>query len=311
MARSTSGIVAALRLRFNRGWNLFKDALLGDKLYYQLPTVNEAAGLAANSPTEANPCQTLAQMTTHIAVATAHHTNVNDPTADQKAGLAANTPSAANPVLTNGQVSTDRQAALAGTVGTPSAANKYATADDMAVARAENTDGKIPCSVEDALAISGVWTGSYNATAHSREVTRTAAAASEVVAIPLRAPGLRTTASRGRKITGVRVAYQNSGALAVDFTVDVFKRPLPANGATAHANGTSLLGAATYDTDHDTAAERLAAGDHCMQVTFETPAYLDGGELTLEATANDTGGAGTATTCISGIELIYSETLVD
>jgi len=286
MARSTYGITAAFATRLNRGWNVLKEVLLGTKLYAQLPTIDEAAGLAANSPTEANPCQTLAQMTAHIAVATAHHTNANDPTASQKL-------------------------ALAGTVGTPSGTNQFATADDMGVARAENTDGKIPCSVTDALAISGTWTPAYNATAHSHEVTRTAAAASEVVAIPLRAPGLRTTASKGRKITGVRVAYQNSGALAVDFDVDVFKRPLPANGANAHANGASLKGATTYDADHDTPAKRYAAGNHCMQVTFETPAYLDGGELTMEATANDTGGAGTATTCISGIELLYSETLID
>lgn len=207
--------------------------------------------------------------------------------------------------------SSDQKAALAGTVGTPSGTNKYVTKDDIDVVRAVNTDGKIPCSVSSALAISGTWAVAYDATAHSHKVTRAGAAGAEKCAIPLRVPGLRTTASKGRRIKGVRVAYVNSAELQVDVDVDVFERPLPANGANAHANGVSLLGTQTYDSDHDTAAKRKASGNHCMEVTFQTPAYLDGGELSLEVTADDTGGAGTATTAVSGVELLYDEALVD
>jgi len=53
----------------------------------RLPTTNEKAGIAANTPTAANPLQTAAEITTHTGVATAHHSNANDPSAGEKTAI--------------------------------------------------------------------------------------------------------------------------------------------------------------------------------------------------------------------------------
>ncbi len=52
----------------------------------------------------------------------------------------------------------------------------------------------------------------------------------------------------------------------------IYKATLPANGA-AHAAPTAIT--FSYDTGHDTAAERLTLDEHKMTFTITTPAWLD------------------------------------
>lgn len=172
---------------------------------------------------------------------------------------------------------------------------------------AENTDVVIPVSHADAVTVSGTWTRSRTAQGLYR-IRRTAAAASEVLALEIPVARLRSTASRGLKVTGAKIQYQISTEAADDVTVAGVYVVMPADAA-AVAAATSL-GAVTYDAGHDTAGERGGIAQHTMTVTFGTPAYLTDGFITLEITVNDTTGGG-AVFDLFLVELLASETLVE
>lgn len=180
-------------------------------------------------------------------------------------------------------------------------------ADAISALVTENADVVIPVSHADTVSVSGTWTRSRTAQGLYR-IRRTAAAASEVLAIEIPIARLRNSAGKGLKVTGAKLQYQVSTEVADDVTVAGVYVVMPAD-ASAVAAATSL-GAVTYDAAHDTAGERGAIAQHTMTVTFGTPAYLTDGFITLEITVDDTTGGG-AVFDLFLVELLASETLVE
>ena len=170
----------------------------------------------------------------------------------------------------------------------------------------ENTDGVIPISHISFTAVSGVWTRSRTAAANYK-ITRNAGATVEALAIEVPTLALRSTASKGRKITGLNLKYSIATAAANDVTVSIGYTILPANASAVAA--ASTLGTITYDANHDTSAKRKTVAEHTMQVTFGSPVYLAdaiGFEILVTVDA-----ALTTAFSVSQVELLTSETLID
>jgi hypothetical protein len=103
---------------------------------------------------------------------------------------------------------------------------------------------------------------------------RTAADAAVTVLVPIRMPS-NSVAHKGAKLARIDVGYLIGTAAADDFaTVELEKVTVGADNVAA--SGAAV--AVTLDTAHDTAAERLAADDHTMTVTVDSPAFLDDGD---------------------------------
>lgn len=142
-------------------------------------------------------------------------------------------------------------------------------------------------------AISGTWTEAYNDTTHLWSVALTAAASTREAVLDLPIPFLRGIANAGFKPTGLTLVYEIATEIANDVTVALFKVATPANGVAPAA--VALSTGQTYDTGHDTAAERGAIDDHTMVITLD-PAlaavdWLNSNEtLVAELTVNDTTG---------------------
>ena len=115
----------------------------------------------------------------------------------------------------------------------------------------------------------GTWTHTVASNVISE--VRTAADAAFTLSVPLILPG-SSVGLQGAKIKSVDLWYKIGTAAADDFaTVEISIQTLAADGD-AHS-GTTIT--ATCDTDHDTAAERLAVDEHKMTVTLTTPVFID------------------------------------
>lgn len=105
---------------------------------------------------------------------------------------------------------------------------------------------------------------------------RTAADAGATTYIPLAYVPQRDGSVKGAKLNSVAVHFRIVTAALDAMEAHLYK-------ATMAADGTLLTVAevtgVTYDTGHDTAAERIDADEHKMTITVTTPAYLDDGEM--------------------------------
>jgi hypothetical protein len=172
---------------------------------------------------------------------------------------------------------------------------------------AENTDGVICLSLTDYLAVSGAWTPSRTGPGVYK-LQRTAGTGIDILAIRVPALYLRSSAGKGRKVTGALLHYQIATADVADVSVALARTTMPAHGV-AVANAVTL-GTISYDGNHDTSAKRKTLGNHTMQATIASPAYLSDGWITIEVTVNGT-GAGTALFSLFLLELLTAETLVE
>ena len=176
--------------------------------------------------------------------------------------------------------------------------------EELAAVVAENADVVIPMALT-ILQSTGIWVPS-RVSAALWVLTRTAAAA--VTAAYLMAQiRQRKTAGKGFKITGCVVKYKVATADINDLTIDGNVTVMPATGS-AVAAATSL-GTVTYDSNHDTSAERKAQGEHTMTVTFGTPIYLNGNAEVEIAIICDGTASGALT--VNKVSLLGAETLVD
>jgi hypothetical protein len=179
---------------------------------------------------------------------------------------------------------------------------------------AANTDGIISIPILGGTKDGGTWTPAILSSGLV-SVTRTAAAGSSSwwCDIPLPA---RTTASKGRKPTGLRVNYTVLTATADDVRFELWKVTQGADGVTRTA--VVLFGEdnADYDASHNTAAER---GDHTgapeLHLAIVTdagvPVFLGAGEsLKLRCFVEGNPG-GTSVVTITDANLLYTEALVD
>jgi len=103
---------------------------------------------------------------------------------------------------------------------------------------------------------------------------RTAADAAVTVLVPIPIPS-NSVALKGAKLASIDVGYLIGTAAADDFaTVELEKTTIGADNVAAAGAAPAI----TLDTAHDTAAERLAADDHTMTITVDSPEFLDDGD---------------------------------
>ena len=155
------------------------------------------------------------------------------------------------------------------------------------VVSGEKTDGHIIIPIAPGIAISGTWTPTT--ASNVLVVTRTVAVATQYYKVPIVLPA-RTTASKGRKLISIQIAYTMASADTVNDNLEfhVIKQVLPANTAAATATIIAGDNNAHYDASHNTKALRLATANHTLTITLPTPAYLAAGEqLYLEVMVTD------------------------
>ena len=115
----------------------------------------------------------------------------------------------------------------------------------------------------------GTWTPTL--ATYLVSMVRSAADASVTVFVPIPLPG-NDDQTLGAKLVSVDIWYKIATAAADDFaTVGIYKQNLLGN--TVAVTGSVVDTAA--DTDHNTAAERLAVASHKMTVTLNTARYMD------------------------------------
>ncbi len=95
--------------------------------------------------------------------------------------------------------------------------------------------------------------------------------ASVTVLVPIRMPS-NSVAQKGAKLTSIDIGYLIGTAAADDFaTVELEKVTIGADNVAASGSAPAI----TLDDAHDTAAERLAADDHTMTISIDSPEFLD------------------------------------
>lgn len=144
---------------------------------------------------------------------------------------------------------------------------------------------------ESTIPVSGTWSSVYDDTNHRRYVRRTASAAVEVMLIELPARMFHKNGHGGVKLKSVDLVYKVSTAALADVTITAYKSSKPVNG-TQLAAGAALHTNGSYDSAHDTSAERKAVNNHTLTFTFDkdTVDWLAAGEnvflvLTVDSTA--------------------------
>lgn len=113
---------------------------------------------------------------------------------------------------------------------------------------------------------------------------RTAADAASTSYIPLGHAPQRDGSTKGAQLLSVEVHYRVVTAALDALEAHLYKATLGADG--------SLLTVAevttSYDTGHDSAAERIDVDEHLMTLTVTTPTYLDDNEyLFVEVVADN------------------------
>lgn len=201
-----------------------------------------------------------------------------------------------------------------GRVGSVSATNGYIAFDIEAYALSalaevatENTDVVIPYSTEGFAVVSGVWTRTRTSTATYR-LRRNAGISVDTVVIDVPSVRLRSSTTKGLKVTGLRYKYTIATEVANDVVAGIFYTVVPPTGSAVAA--ALNFGGTTFDAAHDTAAKRGAIGEHTATITFSLPIYLPDGFLEATIQVDDSTGGG-AVFDLWQVELLASETLVD
>lgn len=107
-----------------------------------------------------------------------------------------------------------------------------------------------------------------------------------VVKIPLELPQ-NSAGLKGARIKSVDIWYSIATAACDAVSAALYKSTLPSNGGSAPS---AAAVATSYDSGHDTAAERYAVAVHKMTLTITAPEWVDDDseyfvELTVDAAA--------------------------
>ena len=116
-------------------------------------------------------------------------------------------------------------------------------------------------------------------------LNHTAADNTSIEKIPLLLP-LNSVAGKGAKLTSVDIWWSNATADVDALSAVLYKASIPIQAGTLSAAAVTT----SYDTGHDTAAERITQAQHKMTLTVTTPAWVDDDEeyfveLTVDAAA--------------------------
>ena len=127
--------------------------------------------------------------------------------------------------------------------------------------------------------VTGTWARAAGAVANTIAMSRTAADASTTITVPITIPQ-NSASYKGSKLVSIDCWFEILTAAVDALDALIYKATLPADEA-AFGAPTSL--AFSYDTGHDTAAERDDLDQHKMTLTLTTPIWLDDDDLvTLE-----------------------------
>ena len=125
--------------------------------------------------------------------------------------------------------------------------------------------------------VTGTWTDVAGAVAGTIAKSKTAADNTATVTIPIMLPQ-NSAGLKGSYIKSVDVYWEVLTAAMDAVTAVINKAVLPANTVAFAAVVAQTF---TYDTGHDTAAERLTLDQHSMKLTLDTPFWLDDDDLLL------------------------------
>lgn len=137
----------------------------------------------------------------------------------------------------------------------------------------------------------GTWTDAVASNVWCK--TRAAADAAFTVMIPVVIPS-NSIALQGAKLVSIDIMYEITTGACDDVTsFKLYKDSFSASAASGSGtiNTAAEVTAVTWDTGHDTAAERKAIDQHRAVVTLTTPAWIDNDEgyhleLIFDAAAN-------------------------
>lgn len=131
--------------------------------------------------------------------------------------------------------------------------------------------------------VTGTWADAAGAVAGSIAKTKTAADNTGVVTIPI-CPPQNSKALKGSYLKSIDIWWNTTTAALDALSALIHQIILPANGDAMPAV-VSL--AFSYDTGHDTGAERLTLDEHKMTLTLTTPIWLDDDdEILVQLTAD-------------------------
>jgi hypothetical protein len=137
---------------------------------------------------------------------------------------------------------------------------------------------------EDCVGTVGTW--AMAAASNVWSLNKNAANDTSIVKIPLRLPA-NAAALKGALLKSVDIWFSNGTADNDAVSAALYKTTLGAQAAAI----TAASVATTYDTGHDTAAERITQAAHKMTLNVTTPVWVDEDtpfhvELTVDAGAS-------------------------
>lgn len=125
--------------------------------------------------------------------------------------------------------------------------------------------------------VTGTWTDAAGAVAGTICKSKAAADNTAVVTIPISLAS-NSGARKGSYVKSVEVYWEVLTAAMDAVTAAINLARFPANGAAFAAVTAQTF---TYDSGHDTAAERLTLDQHKMTLTLATPMWLDDDDVLM------------------------------
>lgn len=121
-------------------------------------------------------------------------------------------------------------------------------------------------------AVTGTWSEAAGVVAGTIVKKASLGNNTATITIPLTGLLQNSDANKGVYLKSIDIWWEVTGAALDALTATIRKVTLPANTAAAATPATPAF---TYDTGHDTAAERLTLDQHKMTLTLTTPEYID------------------------------------
>lgn len=125
--------------------------------------------------------------------------------------------------------------------------------------------------------VTGTWSDAAGAVAGTIAKSKAAADNTAKVTIPITLPQ-NSVALKGSYVKSIDVFWEVLTAAMDAVSAAINLARLPADGAAFAAVTAQTF---TYDTGHDSAAERLTLDQHKMTLTLSTPIWLDDDDLLL------------------------------
>lgn len=125
--------------------------------------------------------------------------------------------------------------------------------------------------------VTGTWTDAAGAIANTIAKSKAAADNTGVVTIPIMLPQ-NSVAQKGSYLKSVDVWWEVLTAALDAQSALIHKATAPADGAAFAAPAAQTF---TYDTGHDTAAERLTLDQHKETLTITTPFWMDDDDMVM------------------------------